>query len=253
MTVDDVETDAVTVVHFHSSLQKGPPRALILDASLSPRASIRLTTMVTLFSSASVKQMSLRTSMQSLGLNNSNFPSASSILKRSIHKPISNTLSLSSKSTQNGSMDKPAFSIHNPDPASSIPNLSISNQAFINGNSPPWSIRNEPMALNKSKSALNNPTVDAIAVPKGWSNTRLVLPYVCHYFEPEEYGLPPLNPILGDDADSRFLLEAGGNYYLYNPVSDILHRFDQPTELSSILSALDGDWKNIKITEMELL
>lgn len=237
--------------------------------------------MVNLSSSASMKQMSLTTPIQSLGLNNSKFPSASSILKRSIHKPISNTLRLSSQSVPNRSMDKPAFSIRNPNPASSIPDLSISKRVFITSNLPPGSIKNERIdklaltnggiphrAVNASnfndpgspsgydlygRKPLNNPTVDAISVPKGWSNTRLVLPYICQCFEPEEYGLPSLNPILCDDVDTRFLLEASGIYYLYNQVSDTLYRFDRPTELSSIVSALGGDWKNIKITEMELL
>lgn len=146
---------------------------------------------------------------------------------------------------------------------------------------PPGSITNEPMekpalthqviphpALNpstsnsssspsaydlygpKPKSVLNNPTLDAISVRKGWSNVSLFLPYICLCFEPEGYGLPPMNPILCDDVDTRFLLEASGNYYLYNHVSDTLYQINCPTELSSIVPAL-GDWKGIKITEME--
>lgn len=189
--------------------------------------------MVNFSSSASVKQMSLRTPMQSLGLNNRRFPSASSILNRYIHKPISNTSSLSSKSIQNGSIDKPAFSNRNLNPASSIPNLSICKQASITSNQPPGSIQNDPMnkpaltkmanshrAVNasnsnnpsspsgydlygpKPQSALNNPTLDVISVPKGWSNASLFLPYICLCFEPEGYGLPPMNPILCDDVDT---------------------------------------------------
>lgn len=212
----------------------------LFGVSLSPRASIRSTTMVSLSSPASLKQMSIRMPIQSLGLNNSRFPSASSILKGSIRKPSSNTLSLSSKLTLNGSMDKPALSIRNPKPnpkpASAIPNpIDFS----ICGTNP--------------KSALYNFPVDAISIPEGWSNTRLLLPYIYLCIEPEEYGLPPLTPILCDDVDTRYLLEASGNYYLYNHVSDTLYRFDRPTELSRIIPALGGDWKNIKITEMELL
>lgn len=240
------------------------------------------TTMVNTSSFPSVKQMSLRTPMQSLGLNNRRFPSASSILNRYIHKPTSNTSSLSSKPIQNGSMDKPAFINHNPNPAPPTPNLPTWNQSSITSNQPPDSIQNEPMSKkdpflhaifhrlkaldsndpfspslydlfgHKPISAPSNTSIDGVSVPEGWTNASLFLPYICMCFEPEGYGLPPMNPILCDYADTRFLLEVSGDYYLYNHVSDTLYRIDRPTKLSSIVSAL-GDWKGIKTTEMELL
>lgn len=174
--------------------------------------------------------------MQSLGLNNSKFPSASSISKGSIHKLSYNTLSLSSKSTPTRSMDKPVFSIRNPKPASAIPSPCVMSTCGT-----------------KPKSALYNLNADAISIPEGSSNTRRLLPYIYVCIDHEEYGLPALTPILSDNVDTRYLLEASGNYYLYNQISDTLYRFDWPTELSKIVPALGGDWKNIEITEMELL
>lgn len=62
-----------------------------------------------------------------------------------------------------------------------------------------------------------------------------------------------LNLILYDNVHTRYRFETSGQYYIYNQVSDTLYWFAQSTELSSIIPALENDWKNIKLTEIELL
>lgn len=91
-----------------------------------------------------------------------------------------------------------------------------------------------------------------MSIPDGWSNASPFLPSVCLSFDPKEYGLPPMKAILCDDMDTRYLLEASGIYYMYNDVSNTLWQIDRPTGLANIVSAL-GDWKEITMTELELL
>lgn len=102
------------------------------------------------------------------------------------------------------------------------------------------------------KLTANNPTLDAMFIPKSWSNTHPCLQSVCSSFDPEEYGLPPMKAIICDDMNTRHLLDGSAIYYIYNEVSDTLWQIDRPTGLASILSAL-SDWKEITLTELELL
>lgn len=160
-------------------------------------------------------------------------------------KPIPNTSSLSSQSIQNGSMVKPGFSNCNLNSAPSIPNLSIRKTASNTSNMALGYVQNglmnKPASNNSAiphlamyasnsdnpvsrsgfgpqevehKLTPNNPTLDAMSIPKGWSNASPFLSSVCTCFDPKEYGLPPMKAILCDDMDTRYLLEASGTYYI---------------------------------------
>ncbi len=219
--------------------------------------------------------------MQNLGLNDGHLLPETSILNGSTQKPIPNTSSLSSQFIQNASMVKPGNC--NLNSASPTPNLPIrkpaSNTSNIASRYVQNRLMNKPASNNSAilhlatyasnsdnpvsrsgfgpqevehKLTPNNSTLDAMSMPKGWSNARPFLQSVCSCFDPQVYGLPPMKAILCDNMDTRYLLEASGSYYMYNEVSDTLWQIDRPTKLVNIVSAL-SDWKNITMTELELL
>ena len=61
----------------------------------------------------------------------------------------------------------------------------------------------------------NNPTLDAMFIPEGWSNASPFLQSVSSCFDPEEYGLPPMKAIICDDMDTRYLFFY---FFILNPV-----------------------------------
>lgn len=104
----------------------------------------------------------------------------------------SNTSNMASGYVQNGLMNKQASNSDNP---------------VIRSGFGPRQV--------KHKLTPNNPTLDAMFIPEGWSNASPFLQSVSSCLDPEEYGLPPMKAIICDDMDTRYLFFY---FFILNPV-----------------------------------
>lgn len=71
-------------------------------------------------------------------------------------------------------------------------------------------------------------------------------------FRSPDYGLSDATPILAEKASPKFLFESKGQYYLWNAVSDMFAKIEEPVGLEELLECMDNSkWDKIKVADVE--